>query len=164
MPKKTYTHISSISLAATSNSVTLGSVPQNFRDLILVGSGSITSSGLNDVYLRLNGDTGANYANVQMTTNGSIITSNTFDNTSIRPNFYGRWGTTAGGNSVVFQIMDYSAIDKHKTVLSRMNGDSDGIAAGAGRWANTSAVTSLVCFTGAVFAIGSTFTLYGIEA
>ena len=62
--------------------------------------------------------------------------------------------------------MDYSATDKHKTMLSRGGSSSFGVGMNAGRWANTSAVTSVLVIgqSGLDFAAGSTFYLYGIEA
>jgi hypothetical protein len=64
------------------------------------------------------------------------------------------------------QIMDYSATDKHKTTLSRGSGAGINAIAFAGRWANTAAVTtvSVVYPGGGQFTVGSTFSLYGIEA
>jgi hypothetical protein len=66
----------------------------------------------------------------------------------------------------ITQIMDYSATDKHKTLLSRKNTSSVVVNAQAGRWANTAAITSIVCTvdSGATFSSGSTFSLYGVIA
>jgi hypothetical protein len=63
--------------------------------------------------------------------------------------------------------MDYSATNKHKTVLVRADNANSITMAHAARWANTSAITSIVLtsFEGAGnFAIGSTFSLYGVIA
>jgi hypothetical protein len=74
------------------------------------------------------------------------------------------WGLWISGQQHlgIFQIMDYSATDKHKTTLGRVN-RSNGIAlAGASRWASNTAVSSLVVTLSAnSFSIGSTFSLYG---
>jgi hypothetical protein len=61
--------------------------------------------------------------------------------------------------------MDYSATDKHKTVLVRSNAASTGVEAIAQRWASTAAITSILVFpsTGS-WAAGGTFSLYGIVA
>jgi hypothetical protein len=65
-----------------------------------------------------------------------------------------------------FDIMDYSATDKHKTVLMRVGNTSYATTMAAGRWANTAAVTGVQFFSpgGANFTAGSTFTLYGVSA
>jgi hypothetical protein len=71
--------------------------------------------------------------------------------------------TTAFSNVTIVHIMDYSATDKHKTVLSRANRASSGVDAIAGRWASTSAITSIKYFaSGRTLDIGSTVALYGI--
>ncbi len=70
-----------------------------------------------------------------------------------------------GGSSrrnAVFQIMDYSATDKHKTVLYRYDNPGVGTMAAASRYASTSAVTVVKAEFG--FAAGDTFALYGIAA
>jgi hypothetical protein len=68
-------------------------------------------------------------------------------------------------NSAIIQIMDYSATDKHTTVLVRNGTASRGVEMVTGRYASTSAITTVLLFpsTGS-FDIGSTFSLYGIEA
>jgi hypothetical protein len=65
--------------------------------------------------------------------------------------------------------MDYSTTDKHKSVLVRENtaGSSTTlVVAKAGRWANTSAITSIYLFVsgGYSFATGTTVALYGVVA
>ena len=60
--------------------------------------------------------------------------------------------------------MDYSATDKHKTVITRASSAGYYIGMSAGRWANTNAITSVsaVMESGRTWSIGSTFALYGI--
>jgi hypothetical protein len=63
----------------------------------------------------------------------------------------------------VIQFMDYAQTDKHKTVLMRTNRAGGGVSMIAGRWASTSAITSIVLAPdGGTFNTGSTFYLYGI--
>jgi hypothetical protein len=65
--------------------------------------------------------------------------------------------------SQYIQVMDYSATDKHKTVLARNASTVNSVNAHAARWANTGAITSIVVLTeSSTFASGSTFSLYGI--
>lgn len=159
MPTPTYTQINSITLAVAAASVTFSSISQAYRDLILVVDASHNSSS--DIEFRINADTGANYSVVWM---GSYVSStysgaNTY--TYLRPDYT---GASSGERYMVnLQLMDYSATDKHKTTLSRSNINAAITAAGAHRWANTAAITSIVCFTGSgTFNAGSSFTLYGI--
>jgi hypothetical protein len=72
------------------------------------------------------------------------------------------WVAKTTVSSVIFQIMDYSATDKHKTILYRYDRDTL-TRADASRWANTSAITTIEWdIQGQTFAAGSTFSLYGI--
>jgi hypothetical protein len=164
MPKKTYTQINSITLAAASSSVTFSSIPHNFRDLICVITGQFTGSFGSG--FRFNSDTGTNYSNIMMRTN-----SPSESGTETAGTFYGSWsGASASAPyQVVFQVFDYSASDKHKTALWRA-GYTDAASAiraeaFAGRWANISPVNTVTINSSTNgFATGFTFTLYGIEA
>jgi hypothetical protein len=81
-------------------------------------------------------------------------------------------GTSAGCLTIstsqsvaIANIMDYSATDKHKTILTRGNGTSDAVIAFANRWANTAAVTSVAASTlTGTFNSGTTISLYGVIA
>ena len=65
----------------------------------------------------------------------------------------------------VVQIMDYSATDKHKSVLLRHSDSARQAAAYAARWANTAAITSMVLApSSGTFSSGSSFALYGMAA
>jgi len=159
----TYIALSTITLATATSSVTFGSIPQTYRDLVLVIFARSASTDSN-LRLRFNGDSGSNYTYVRMFGNGSSAFSDSTGSSGLQvarltQNNAAEYGT--GMN----HIMDYSATDKHKTVLSRTGVASAFTFANAGRWANTAAITSLT-FTGydSGFDIGSgtTFSLYGI--
>jgi len=157
MPKPTYIQLSNITLAASSLSVTFSNIPQNYRDLVLVWSGAASANtGLGVIF---NSDTGSNYTrNLMIGTGSSVVAASQTDNG------FGETGTTQSNN--IFHIMDYSAIDKHKTVLVKVSATSNFVAANAGRWANNSAITSVTLDPASTntFSANSVFTLYGIEA
>jgi hypothetical protein len=159
MATPTYTLLDSVTLGSSASSVTFSSITQDYRDLVLVAAPLY--SGNSDLYLRLNGDTGSNYSNVSMTGNGSTASSlASSGDTIILTTTY--FGTTA--SNYVIQVMDYSATDKHKTVLTRSNRADVSVSANASRWASTSAVTSFTFFPGGGFVAGSSFYLYGIAS
>ena len=107
--------------------------------------------------IRMNGDTGNNYNVVRMYNQASDTTSNGSAMTVGE-----MWAVR---NNIVVQIMDYSATDKHKTVLSRSNALDSYVFAIAGRWANTSAVNSLTfLISSGTLVSGTTVSLYGIAA
>jgi len=160
MGTPTYTPLATKTLTATATSVTFSSIGQGFRDLVLVTVNS-PSSG-NYVQYNINGDLGANYPAVVMSGNGST----TYSATNNFPYADMTMGILAPGITIISNFMDYSATDKHKTFISRGNLASSGAGASAHRWANTSAITSISINQGGYgsFAIGSTFTLYGINS
>jgi hypothetical protein len=158
MPTPTYTALATVTLGSAANSVTFSSIPATYRDLVLVHNNLGTTNAV-DAVMRFNGDSGSNYNRVFMYTDVSTIQSSSASNQTSLSLFFPR--TTVG--FVSLQIMDASATDKHKTVINRAS-VSDFISwAGAGRWASTSAITSiyLAPATGQ-FATGFTVSLYGI--
>jgi hypothetical protein len=158
MPKKTYTQINSVTLAAASSSVMFASIPQNYRDLILTVDG--TSTLLTNVYIRFNSDSGTSYSYVYAWGNGSSTESAASNLSSIS-----QLGLGPTKSNSLLQIMDYSATDKHKACLVRANVGLSFIQMAAERWANTSAIITLQIFPAqGVINSGTTFTLYGIEA
>lgn len=156
MPTPTYTQLNSITLAAGIPSITFSRIPQNYKDLVVVYNGETVSSGNYDITLSLNGDS-SNHSVIILGGAGS----STFSFTASSINL---WNMAAGNKtSAIMQIMDYSAIDKHKSSLIRMGAAFASTGIAAQRWASTSAVTSVTVGIGSgTFATGSTFTLYGI--
>ena len=160
MATPTYTLIDSVTLASSASSVTFSGIIQDYRDLILVASATATSS-FYTMLCQLNGDTGTNYSWVYMRGTGSVADSGSSSSADVM--LVGRASQSPQPSADIIQFMDYSATDKHKTVISRTNG-SDATLGIANRWASTSAVTSILLYSGGTFAAGSTFYLYGIEA
>jgi hypothetical protein len=167
MPTPTYTPLANITLGSTATSVTFSSINQSYRDLILVFEGSANTSD-RVVAIRFNSDSGSNYSRVQMSGTGSSAASGTLSGTAT--DFYYQATASQQTNAVV-QIMDYTATDKHKSMVSRANTPAAYVFANAHRWASTAAITSLQVFPATTsygangsFNIGSTFALYGIVA
>jgi hypothetical protein len=162
MPTPTYTALANITLGSSASSVTFSSIPATYRDLVLIQSGTSTNTSINSLQVRLNGDSGSNYPQVFMSGESNDTTSSaSFTDTGLICGY----AISSGVVTNVAQIMDYSATDKHKTALSRHNSlPENRVRAIAGRWANTAAVTSLLCRidSGASFNSGTTFALYGI--
>jgi hypothetical protein len=158
MPTTTYTPIASITLAATATEVSFSSIPSGYRDLILVANFSVTSTG-QVVELKINGSSSGTM--VGMRGNGSTTAS--YSVSTMYLHYAG--GTTSGLEIGIAQILDYSATDKHKTILVRSDNAASKSEAMANRWASTSAVTSVaVAPSAGSFTIGSTFNLFGIVA
>jgi hypothetical protein len=160
MPTPTYKALATVTLGSSASSVTFSSIPATYRDLVIVVAGTnSTSSGL---YLRLNGDTGANYTAVYAYGTGSSVVSAT--NIVINGLYVGNF-TNAGQSVSTNHLMDYSATDKHKTMLGRGSDPSNFVIMQATRWANTTAVTSVqVLPASGTMSTGMTISMYGIAS
>jgi len=162
MPTPTYTPLANITLSSTATSVTFSSISQAYRDLVLVVAPKISVPG-NSPQVRFNSDTGANYNVVVARGTGSATNSYAYANLN------NTWITfvavDATGSNAILNIMDYSATDKHKTMLSRSNASEYGTDMMASRWASTAAITSVSVYCdGYTFTSGTTMALYGVAA
>jgi hypothetical protein len=163
MPTPTYTPLANVTLGSAASSVTFGSIPATYRDLIcvVVAEGSTTLQGR----IRLNSDSGSNYNYQRMSGSGSATSATSA--TSQTSGFLSAiaQATTTGALQMNINIMDYSATDKHTTIISRADQAANGAEAFANRWANTAAVTSVQILTSTGnWAANSTFALYGVIA
>ena len=169
MATPTYTLIDSTVLGSSASSVTFSSIPADYRDLVLVYQVETTNDGRN-VVIRFNGDSTNHYSFVRMKGNGSTATSGS-SSTSTHLMSPDTNATTANTLLGIVEILDYSATDKHKSALARVNQTTNGTfttpgpAAVAARWPDTSAISSIeFSLPGDQYAAGCTFYIYGIEA
>lgn len=157
MPTATYTPLQTITLSSSASSVTFGSIPNTFKDLIVVIAG--TSSAAATFGVRFNSDSANNYNYVEMNSQAGVVDQSAG---SLNYALVGRTNTSQSTN--IGQIMDYSATDKHKIVLGRGGSASEIVRASASRWANTAAVTTVsVISSTSSFSSGTTVSLYGIS-
>lgn len=157
MPTPTYTPIIETTLIANASTVLLP-VPSGYKNLIVVINGTTAASG--DIFYRINEDSGSNYPYVIMYGTGTSGSG-------------GQGITTQGvlhynGNTSDFNVIanffDVSATNKHKTVLSRGNNTTGFVMAYGTKWANSSAITSLLLgANGTSFVTGTTIKLIGLE-
>ena len=156
MPTATYIALANLTLGSADAEVEFSSIPATYRDLVLVINADTASSG-NAGKIQINGDTTVgNYTSVRMVGSSGGASSNTNGETI-------RWEVSAASNNlIIVNFMDYSATDKHKTVLVRANANGAAVEASANRWANTNAITSFKVYYGYNFSAGATFALYGI--
>lgn len=167
MGTPTYDAIASTTLVSSASSVTFSSldtIAAGYRDLIVVMTPkSLTASGYGGAaVINFNGDSGSNYSYVFMYGDGSTTGSGSGTTTAI---YAGYQENNDHKPHFTAQIMDFSATDKHKSVLTRHGHSSQIVYARAFRWASTSAITSIaVNSSGGDFASGSVFSLYGVIA
>jgi hypothetical protein len=154
----TQTPIASITLSASTSSVTFANIPQTYTDLVIVISG--VSSAANELRYRFNSDSGSNYSFTQLYGDGSSAGSSRDSNRT-----YGRIGSTRTTQNVhIGQIQNYSNSTTFKSVLSRESTADSIVQAFVGLWRSTAAITSIE-FTPetGTFSSGMTFNLYGIS-
>jgi len=162
MPK-TYEPIQTQTVGTAVASVTFSSIPQTYTDLVLIVSAGLTSAG-NDLRLRFNSDSGANYSRTILYGNGASALSarNTGSDNIITASF----GGLNSGSYATINVMNYSNTTTYKSTIQRGGYAGSIDSATAGLWRNTAAITSIECgITAATtWVVGSTFTLYGIKA
>jgi hypothetical protein len=151
-----YIPLATVTLGGTDADIVFSNIPATFKDLVLVVRGTTTSNVA--LYARFNSDsTSANYPRVGMS--GYASSAASFSGTE--PGIQTSFGTTAA--TWILNVMDYCATDKHKTVLARLNKDTEEVNAIATRWANNAAITSITFITASsTFTTGTTFSIYGV--
>jgi hypothetical protein len=168
----TYTPIYAQTLSSAVVSVTLSSIPSTYTDLVLIMQAKSTGT-YGSLRVTVNSDAGANYSHTALGGSGTAAGSsrasgqNWFD-------FCRTSGISSDGFGLyTVNFMNYSNATTYKTVLDRTSvqntGSGDGTEIVAGVWRSTAAINSITLATpgGATFgnfAVGSTFTLYGIKA
>jgi hypothetical protein len=160
MPTPAYTPLATVTLDSSTSAITFSSIPATYRDLALVVNGSL--NGLAGMRARINGDTGNNYSRVAI--RGQAAGASSLS--GLATEFILMSGLDTDERFILaIDFMDYSATDKHTTLLCRT--DSVGqVDARALRWANTSAVTSIFLFphNDGQMNAGTTLSLYGVKA
>jgi hypothetical protein len=166
MPK-TYEPIATTTLGSAAASYTFSSIPSTYTDLIIVVNAK--ASTVTNTFMRVgNGsvDTGSNYSRTQITGTGSAVSSGR--NTS-QTLFYcdnNSAPDAANFNYInTIHLFNYANTSTNKTFLNRANNAGYGLEAQVGLWRSTAAInTILLGVASGTWAIGTTFTLYGIKA
>lgn len=161
----TYEKIATTTLGSNTSSVTLSSIPATYTDLVFVMNGSNTDAV--QVAIRFNSDTGNNYSNTGLTSNGSTSYSVRGSSASLIQFGWDAYLESTFSYNAIINIPNYANTTTYKTLIGRANNAVTGVTATVGLWRSTSAVTSMTLLqsygTG-LFQTGTTFTLYGIKA
>ena len=154
MALQSITALASITLTESATSVTFSGLPQNYRDLVIIWSGTLSAN--TGIGLIFNSDTGSNYTRSLMIGAGSSVVAATQSD-----NGFGEGSTTQSSN--ILSIIDYSAANKHKMTLAHAAANGSLVALISGRWANTAPITSITLDPASTntFLANSTFSLYG---
>jgi len=157
-----YELIESVILGSSQASITfssLGTYSSSYKHLQIRASAKSTS--FDNMFMRLNGDTGSNYAYHRLIGNGSAVSS--LASSSQTSMVCGVHDSESAGN--VIDLLDVYSTTKNKTVRSIYGIASTTIRFNSGLWLSTASLTSILLLpTGALtFSSGSRFSLYGIK-
>ena len=163
----TYIPIANTTLSSTSTAVTFSSIPQTYKNLVVLTSTSMATGGIATLLIQFNGDTNSNYSYTRILGNGSAISSSRSTSLTAAP--VGFVGNNSGQdfNPGVINIINYISTSQYKSIPATSGDTTYSIAFGALWQNNTNAITSITFTndgTGGTFATGSSFTLYGIAS
>jgi hypothetical protein len=164
-----YESIATATGTGSSNTITLSSIPTTYKHLQLrIFETATLGAGAGTLSLRVNGDTGSNYARHQLTGNGSSAdAAGTASTTSITLSTISPDSANNIGSVAIIDIHDYASTTKNKTIRTFSGCDRNGLGQvflGSGVWLSTTAINSLTVFlTSTSLATTSTFALYGIK-
>ena len=145
--------------------ITFNSISSIYTHLQLRITGFYSQA--NNMYLRYNNDTAANYSWHQLVGDGASASA--YGSGSMSNMLVGNINsasTTTGGVSVI-DLLEYANTNTYKTVRSLQGSDANGsglVALRSGNWRSTSAITSITFSTGKPWQQYSSFALYGVLA
>lgn len=161
----TYEAISTTTISSSTATITLSSIPATYTDLVLITTAKASAGA--DIWIRVNGDSGANYAYAEIDANGTTVSASKAASQSngLLTDWYGT-PTTDNSHLCICHLNNYSSTVHFKTMLSRANRAASGVDFVQSKWSSTSAITSLTLrFGGAqTFDAGTVVSLYGIKA
>jgi hypothetical protein len=165
----TYVPIATQTLGSAVSSITFSAIAATWTDLRVIFTPTWTTGGY-DWTAYFNGDTGNNYSNTYLIGSGSSVSSASFSSQS-------NIGINSGSNAatvanipelVTLDLFNYKNTTTYKTFLYSHLQDHNGSGTAilrVGLYRSTSAITSITAISNTQnFAVGSTFTLYGIAA
>jgi len=168
----TYEPIATVSLSSAQSSIAFTSIPQTYTDLCLMMSTRSAAAGtFSDEVIKFNGST-SSYTNRYFYGNGSNLFDGINAYTNLGGFVAGMPGSTATAStfgSKFIYIFNYASTSARKVYsvdnAAETNATTAYIHGIAGRWADTSAITSITLVTdsGANYGANSTATLYGIK-
>jgi hypothetical protein len=169
MATNTYVALDKVTVGTATSSITFTGISGAYADLFVVCSILPSSTSFYTPSLQFNNDTTSNYSSTWIYGQGtSAVSSRNSSQTQMALDNYAATPAVGYPMTVNFSVMNYSNTTTYKTVLSRGNdvfASAGETSATVGLWRSTSAITSLtVKGNGANFAVGSTFSLYGIKA
>jgi hypothetical protein len=169
-----YESIATVNITTNTATIDFTSIPATYTHLQVrfIGRSSNASAGTDNLQIRLNSDTGSNYAEHYLAGDGSAVSASA--QASIT-NLVLRECLSRNGNSAsifstgVIDFLDYTSTNKNKTMRALFGHDRNGagwVALGSGLYFATPAAITSIGFTvqsSNNFVQYSQFALYGIK-
>jgi hypothetical protein len=168
---QTYTPIAAQTLTSTSAQISFSSIPSTYTDLVLVTASRSTKASTNDLYYcYVNNSSTTDYSWTRIIGDGTSVSSYSATGYTAWVITYSIPAANSTANTYgldTMQFMNYANTTTKKSMLWR-SGNLTGNPMSAslvGLRSNTAAIDRIDLVVGSgSFAIGSTFTLYGIKA
>jgi hypothetical protein len=161
MPTNTYVALRKETVASATDTITFDLTGiTGYNDLVIAGDYKTATANL-DVRMRFNSDTSTNYSSYYIAGNTGVSLGQS--NTSTYIGGYWTIGTSTNSNASIIHISNYNKTTTFKSVLHRVSSAEKEVVATTGLWRNTAAITSVTVYSNGNFAVGSTFSLYGIS-
>jgi hypothetical protein len=168
-PSGAYDSIATTTLSSAASSITFSSIPATYKHLQIRLSAQSTIS--QDIFYRLNGDTGSNYTIHYVYSNGGgggLGVGNTVPTNAGSIGYITANTNTNMFGTAIFDLLDYANTNKYKTSRSLTGGDTNGaglLVLYSGLWLNTAAVNSISIFpnNSGLFQTYTKAALYGIK-
>jgi hypothetical protein len=164
--------IATLSGTGSSATISFSSIPSTYKHLQLRYNARCASGAITDHYIRLNGDTGSNYARhwiFALDSGGPYVSA---ASTTTPPSMgyiqgYDTNPTTAG----IVDIIDYQSTSKNKTIrymtggVEQQTSSQGALTIGSALWMNnTNAINQIeLVLASSNWSSSSTFSLYGIK-
>jgi hypothetical protein len=170
-PQGAYDALATVTLSTTTASIEFAGIPTGYKHLqIRAISRDNRASTANSVLIRVNGDTGSNYAFHRLIGDGSAASaSNAVSQTETYAYIQPCANSTANiFGAGIIDILDYSNTSKTKVFRTLGSNDQNGsgfISLYSGLWNNTSAINTIRLYpdNAASFVANTQFTLYGVR-
>ena len=164
-----YESIATTTLGSAQSSVTFNSFSgYTHLQLRAIMQSSVSGSGYKDLFIRVNSDTGSNYARHGLYGNGSsAVGYATASIARMEEALTIPESSNAGFGVVVIDLLDYLNTNKYKTMRALGGTDNNGagyVGLFSSLWQNTNAITSIELLpSSGNFNTYSQFALYGIK-
>lgn len=147
--------LATTTLSSSASTVSFGSIPSGYSDLMVVADFQASTGGL--FGMRLNNDSSTSYHRRYLIGGGTSATGGGDSSYT-----YFRVKATGTFRTIIeAQVFDYSKTNKQKMTLFRCNASAETVLT-AGNYPQTTAVSSVECIlTTGTFNAGATFSLWG---